>query len=175
MLRPATICFLTLLAPMAHGAISHCGPDEDVVFSCMIEQSATVASVCASRDLLKHRRGYVAYRFGEAGKIEYEYPAVRENSRYRFRYFHYSFPRPREYRDSLRFQHGGRDYRIHYHYLQSSFQVDTTIAGVSITTGELMDAVELKCGGEMEFGWDFIDGAIPCAQDSPRCRFSDQP
>jgi hypothetical protein len=67
---------------------SLCVEGEKVVFSCVIQKSAKVVSLCASPDLARDR-GYLQYRFGLPGKLELEYPHNKESSTQAFKYNHY--------------------------------------------------------------------------------------
>ena len=72
-----------LLAPT-----SLCTKDEKVVFSCSLRRSTKIVSLCSSQKLTKDA-GYLQYRFGTPGKIELEFPDVRDESRKAFKYSHY--------------------------------------------------------------------------------------
>lgn len=56
------------------GAIAEtlCSSGEDSYFSCKIKGKEKIVSICGSKDLSKER-GYLQYRFGVPGKIEFEY------------------------------------------------------------------------------------------------------
>lgn len=60
----------------AHAAGSHCQAGEETYFNCQIRNSVKVASVCgAGYDADKKQAGYLQYRFGSPGKVEFLYPA----------------------------------------------------------------------------------------------------
>ena len=67
---------------------SLCNKDEKVVFSCPLRRSAKIVSLCSSQKLTKDA-GYLQYRFGVPGKIELEFPEVRDDSLKVFQYGHY--------------------------------------------------------------------------------------
>jgi len=67
---------------------SLCVEGEKVVFSCVIQKSAKVVSLCGSPDLAKDR-GYLQYRFGLPGKLELEFPQQKDSSPQSFKYNHY--------------------------------------------------------------------------------------
>lgn len=75
-LRSALACLLVASGAMAAGrqpvaASSHCGPDEQVVFSCRI--GPKIASLCASQRLTP-TEGHLQYRYGPPGKVEIQVP-----------------------------------------------------------------------------------------------------
>jgi hypothetical protein len=76
---------------------SLCAPDERIIFSCPTEESAKILSLCASKDLTSDS-GYLQYRYGPPGKIEFEYPKDRKGTQEKFQYSHY----PRSQRDPAR-------------------------------------------------------------------------
>ena len=88
----ACLCFQparnTMLAARSLAATSLCTKDERVVFSCPLRRSTKVVSLCSSQKLTKDA-GYLQYRFGVPGKVELEFPDVRDESRKAFKYSHY--------------------------------------------------------------------------------------
>jgi hypothetical protein len=72
----------------AKQTITLCAPDERVIFTCALRQSAKIVSVCASKDLT-NEKGYLQYRFGMPGKVELEFPKDRTNTQQQFEYSHY--------------------------------------------------------------------------------------
>jgi len=82
MLKPIHRCCTVvwiLTASFAHAtdrkpslAGSHCGPDEQVVFSCRIDHK--IASMCASKRFTRDE-GHLQYRYGAPGKVEIEVPS----------------------------------------------------------------------------------------------------
>ncbi len=60
-------------------AVSHCGSDETVVFSCPVKGKKTV-SVCAAKDL-SHKTGSLIYRFGKRNQPELTLPKSPDNWR----------------------------------------------------------------------------------------------
>ena len=62
-------------APSVHATGSHCQNGEETYFNCQIRNSVKVASVCgAGYDADKKQAGYLQYRFGRPGKLEFSYP-----------------------------------------------------------------------------------------------------
>ena len=89
---------------------SLCERNEQVVFSCTMQKSAKVLSICTSKQL-DELNGYVQYRFGQPGKIELEFPAERKESQTLFGYSRYT--RPLVTYLALRFESNGYKYSIH--------------------------------------------------------------
>jgi hypothetical protein len=88
----ACLCFHparnTMLEARSLAPTSLCTKDEKVVFSCPLRRSTKIVSLCSSQKLTKDA-GYLQYRFGVPGKIELEFPDVRDESLKAFRYSHY--------------------------------------------------------------------------------------
>ena len=79
---------------------SHCAKDEQVVYSCVMEKTAKVMSVCA-------RGKELAYRFGKPGKIELDFKGT---------FTFWSQFVPHEATSTiyyLGFEHEGDDFSIH--------------------------------------------------------------
>lgn len=59
-----------------HAVGSHCQTGEETYFNCQLRNSPKVASVCgAGYDIDKKQAGYLQYRFGSLGKMEFSYPS----------------------------------------------------------------------------------------------------
>ena len=78
----------TVLEARSLPPTSLCAKDEKVVFSCPLRRSTKIVSLCSSQKLTKDA-GYLQYRFGVPGKIELEFPDVRDDSLKAFKYSHY--------------------------------------------------------------------------------------
>lgn len=68
------IGLLGLIATPLWAAHSHCKIDEKIVFSCLLEKSKKIISICASSNF-SVENGYLQYRFGKQDKIELTLPA----------------------------------------------------------------------------------------------------
>ena len=88
---------------------SLCRASEKTIWTCTTTKNK-IASVCASKDLAEDK-GYVQYRFGAPGKIELEYPKMREGSAQKFKYSRYT--RPLVTMLMLEFENDGVTYEIH--------------------------------------------------------------
>jgi hypothetical protein len=95
------------------GSASLCAKAEKVVFSCRIEKSTKLLSVCSSKDL-DQAKGYLQYRFGRTGAIELEFPAERQNTQKQFSYSRYT--RPLVTYLTLDFNSNGYEYSLHQDY-----------------------------------------------------------
>jgi len=88
----ACLCFYparnAMLEARSLAPTSLCTKDEKVVFSCPLRRSAKIVSLCSSQKLTKDA-GYLQYRFGVPGKIELEFPDIRDDSLKVFKYSHY--------------------------------------------------------------------------------------
>ena len=73
-----TLFAATFLSPV-RAAESLCSSTEQTFFSCRIANSVKIASVCGARNT-SPSDGYLQYRFGLPGKIEFEYPTEQKGS-----------------------------------------------------------------------------------------------
>ncbi len=77
------LIFVLCLLPMIAEGQTHCIRGEDVLFNCRLSRSSKIASVCASADLTK-TEGYLQYRFGVPGKLEFVYPPTKAATQAQF-------------------------------------------------------------------------------------------
>lgn len=87
-----------------------CEQNEQVVFSCNMQKSAKLLSICTSKKI-DAQNGYVQYRFGLPGKVELEFPTERKDTQSAFGYSRYT--RPLVTLLSLQFESNGYKYSIH--------------------------------------------------------------
>lgn len=87
-----------------------CERNEQIVFSCTMQKSAKLLSICTSKKL-DAKNGYVQYRFGLPEKVELEFPTERKDSQSAFGYSRYT--RPLVTFLTLRFESNGYKYSIH--------------------------------------------------------------
>jgi hypothetical protein len=126
---------------------SLCGPAEQTFFSCTIAGSGKVVSVCGARNT-SPTKGYLQYRFGHTGKIEFEYPARRSGST---KVFWWDGRAHRDVADSwFWFKNGGYKYLVYFiedHATPSGKTEFRTGVGVDIDSQEDTGAggSELKC------------------------------
>ena len=83
LVRAVTIVATLSVVNVVSAAPTHCGSDENVVFSCSAGKK--VASLCASRDLTKNL-GYMQYRFGPIGAPEMTFPSNRDHPSKQFKH-----------------------------------------------------------------------------------------
>lgn len=96
---------------VAKGTLCH--GDEQVLFSCPVQDGSKIVSLCGSKDLT-HKDGYLQYRFGRAGNLELEFPAQRRETWKMFRYSHYF--RYQVDRMAVRFDNSGYTYTLFDNY-----------------------------------------------------------
>lgn len=89
---------------------SLCEPNEQIVFSCTMQKSARLLSICTSKQIDAKNR-YVQYRFGLPGKVELEFPTERTDTQSAFGYSRYT--RPLVTFLVLRFESNGYKYSLH--------------------------------------------------------------
>lgn len=69
-------CGCIVSSPLVHAEDSLCESGEEVLFSCLT--SKRMASICASSNLSKSS-GYIKYRYGSPGRVEFEFPKGSEH------------------------------------------------------------------------------------------------
>lgn len=133
-----------------------CDVGEQVLFSCRIKGKEKTASVCASPEWRK-REGYIVYRYGRLGQVEFSYPSEKVGSFDRF-YFS-SYVRPLVTQQSLRFENGG------YEYVIETNSNEEEAPGVDEATLSIAGpkSAELVCEGLGRQGIDVgIADVVPC-------------
>lgn len=157
---------LSLASALSAFAQSHCTRDEDIIFSCPLQRTNKVVSLCASKGLLDAPgNGYLAYRFGAIGAVELEFPSQRRSSTKKFSYYHYF--RPETDRFSMSFRSGGANYVISDEIEEGS---QSSTLSVSVpSSGRRADFV---CRGTPIANWALVDGAVPCDdEDMNACSY----
>lgn len=80
---PKAVLIIVSLFPVFVAAGTLCSADEDAVFSC--EAKRKVYEICASKNL-SATSGYMQYRAGVNGKVEFIYPVQRVTPAGKFRF-----------------------------------------------------------------------------------------
>ena len=172
-MHPRCAALLLILAPaLVHADPSHCTGNEDIVFTCSLQRSGKIASLCASKQLLAAKSGgSLTYRFGKAEAVEFAFPKESAHSPGRFRYSHYF--RFQTDRTKVSFENEGFRYDIFSDYdgeetPQSSIGIRVTAPGGKETL--------LGCTKSVEAHWNLIDGAVPCdeEEDPSECNYKAQ-
>lgn len=158
---------------------SHCTADEEVVFSCRLQKSAKVVSLCASKDLLaKPENGRLTYRFGKPGAVELVFPKQVAGSTQQFLFFH--FFRPGLDETEVSFINSGFSYSLYDHSEAESGERSVTESGVRVTAIDAAHTatdITLTCAPATTIAhWSLIDGAVPCADgDLNTCQTGTEP
>jgi hypothetical protein len=128
------ICVFALLAFTNVFAQSHCTKHEIDYFTCEIESTGKLMSICGSSFEAGSSPPWLQYRFGLAGKPELVYPAVKDGSfaKFELNYFH-----PREDHDvmDLRFISGSAKYGVSLEYYPARAAKARLSGGVSAEIG----------------------------------------
>jgi hypothetical protein len=141
-----------------------CQQDEKVFFSCPLKEGKKIVSLCGSTSLTT-TEGYLQYRFGEAGKVELEFPRQRQETWKLFRYSHYF--RYQVERTTVSFDNNGYRYMIFDHY-EGDTQPKVQQQGVEVTPpGAGQQAVTLLCRGAASGDLNSLNAIIPCDKDDP--------
>ena len=153
---------LLILAPaFVKADPSHCSGNEDIVFTCSLQRSGKIASLCASKRLLAAKSGgSLTYRFGKAEAIEFEFPKENAQSPEKFRYSHYF--RAQTDRTTVAFNNGGFRYEIFSNY--DGDENAPSSVGIRVT-GPGGKETQFGCTKSVEAHWNLIDGAVPCDED----------
>jgi hypothetical protein len=145
------------------GPDSLCTRNEKVIFSCRIEKSTKLLSVCGSKDL-DQTKGYLQYRFGRTGAVELQFPADRQNTQKQFSYERYT--RPLVTYLTLSFETNGYQYSLHQDYNgEEKPQVyDSRIEIAKAGTGG--ESRELKCSGRAYGSLMSLEDFVPKSDDA---------
>ena len=150
-------------APYPQSARTLCDRNEQIVFSCAMQKSAKVLSICTSRQL-NSESGYVQYRFGLPGKIELEFPSERVKSQSAFGYTRYT--RPLVTLLTLRFESNGHKYSIH----QDSNAEEKPPVNYSYITITSPDPntkqVEMTCRQPVQGSLMLLEDIVPRSEES---------
>jgi hypothetical protein len=159
-MRLSVLFALFLLSPaVGLCAPSHCMQDEDVIFSCALQRTKKVVSLCSSKKLLSKNGGaYLQYRFGALGKVELTYPTEKAGSPDKFSYSHYF--RPQTDRTQLSFDSGDYSYAIFDEY-----EDQLKSAGITVRSRKSNKTAQLICAKGESAKWHLLDGAVPCDEE----------
>lgn len=157
LLLSAAVITIVCSGPIQAAVPSHCSAEEMTLFSCQIEQSAKVVSLCASQPLSK--ASALAYRFGKPGNIELEFPKTAGNATAQFRFAHYF--RYQVDRKTLAFNIG------HYHYMLFDYYEGEENPpygrGILVTDTRHSDkTVSLLCRDEVVAELPLLNDIVPC-------------
>lgn len=145
-------------------ANSLCARTEQVIFSCRVKQSAKrsqksplkIASLCASTDLDKES-GYLQYRFGLPGKIEFEFPRLRTGTQQMFQYTHYM--RFQVDLTEINFQIDGYQYQIFDAYNGEEKPV-VSEQGIKVTVPGKVREVSFVCRSKLKADYSMLQDVL---------------
>ena len=120
---------------------SHCHSEEMSVFSCRLEDSEKVLSLCVSQDFSSDQ-GYLQYRFGPIGDVELEYPEDQQNTQELFMWQTIGYSGGWDTR--VQFSNGGYTYRLYDQAIKVSMSEKELHGGITILDGETVVA-QLSC------------------------------
>ena len=120
---------------------SHCHSEERSVFSCRLEDSEKVLSLCVSQDFSSDQ-GYLQYRFGPIGDVELEYPEDQQNTQELFLWQTIGYSGGWDTR--VQFSNGGYTYRLYDQAVKVSMSEKDFYGGIIILEGETVVA-QLPC------------------------------
>ncbi len=162
MARLGASAMVLLLPALSIAAPTHCTSAEEVVFSCPLQRTAKVVSVCASPRLLASpSKGHLTYRFGKLGAVELEFPEDKAGSPAKFAHAHYF--RAHTDRTQLRFTSGDFTYELFDEYEQGA--KPPSAVGVRVIQERTGQVTQLACGKGVTAHWNLIDGAVPVNGD----------
>ena len=119
--------------PIESPLTTHCAADETTVFSCRLDDSEKVVSMCAS-DPLSREQGYLQYRFGRIGDIELTYPADRHNTQEQFMWQTIGYSGGWDTR--IAFDNGGYRYQLYDQAFKVSISEKALHGGIIILKDE---------------------------------------
>jgi len=136
---------------------SLCAKDEQNVFSCVLKRSPKIVSLCAAQTLGSDR-GYLQYRFGLPGKLELEYPKLREGTQQLFRYMHYF--RAQVDMTEITFNVDGNEYSVFDDYNGEEIP-KISQHGVTVKARGSSKQVTLLCSGKKEMNLSILQSVLP--------------
>lgn len=140
-----------------------CGNGEHVYFTCETASRGRIVSLCGRTDGAK-ASGWLQYRFGRRGAIELEFPAVRDGSLQRFRYYHYF--RALVDRTGVTFDNGAYTYSLFDHH-EGDVEPAEDLSGVEITkAGSDTEPVRILCRMPVVSGLAALEDALPCDREN---------
>jgi hypothetical protein len=143
---------------------SLCAKTEHIIFSCRtrgsLQQATTpgkIVSLCASLDLDKEH-GYLQYRYGLPGKVELQFPELRQRTQQMFRYTHYF--RYQVDLTAINFSINGYEYSIFDDY---NGEEKPTVAtqGVSVTAPGRPREVSFVCRTKPKADYSTLQDILP--------------
>ena len=138
-------------------ANSLCAKNEHIIFSCAVNRTAKIVSLCASSDFAKER-GYLQYRFGLPGKIELEFPKERQGTQQKFQYSHYF--RAQVDLTEITFTIGGYEYSVFDNY-NGEERPAISEQGVSVTAPGKPKEVSFVCRSKPKADYSALADILP--------------
>ena len=132
-----------------HPLPSHCQVHEEKVFSCQIQKSNKVLSLCAVSGKANNS-GYLHYRFGRPGYVELQYPQGVQDSYSKFRWQTIAYSGGWDTR--IQFSNAGHRYQVYDRAYKIDIKHKDRSGGVLVFKGPKKLA-ELKCAAN-SFGAD---------------------
>ncbi len=145
-------------------ANSLCRSEEQIFFNCPIAASVKTVSLCGSKTI-DSRRGYIQYRFGEAGAVELQFPRDRANTQRVFRYAKYF----RAQVERIEITVDAEDYRyVLFDYYDGDVKPAIREAGVRITRhSRNQQEGEIKCAGNPISKLGSLESILARDMDNP--------
>lgn len=142
---------------------SLCNREETSLFSCAVEGSGKLLSICGSKRL-DASRGYVQYRFGREGKVELEFPKERRETQSAFHYTRYT--RPLVTYLVLRFETNGYLYSVHQNYnAEEHPPINESSVTVTQPGGKAARPIELRCRKPTQGSLMKLEDIVPRDED----------
>ncbi len=148
---------------VAEARKSLCEADEKVVFSCTMQKSSKLLSLCTSRQV-DAKTGYVQYRFGVPGTVELQFPAERKDSQAAFSYSRYT--RPLVTYLTLDFESNGYKYSVHQDSNAEEKPPDNSSYLEVTAPGDNVKPVEMKCRLPVIGSLMLLEDVVPRKEDA---------
>jgi hypothetical protein len=153
--------FLALVSAGIPAVGSHCSDHEQIIFSCKIEKSSKIVSLCASKPLAI-AGGNLVYRFGPVGKVELEFPSSPTDSIRQFRFAH-TF-RYQSDRTDVSFANGSFRYSVFDYYDEDEDPKHFRGVSVSGADGQGSETL-LLCDNPVISNLKILEDVVPCDAD----------
>jgi hypothetical protein len=139
-----------------------CERNEQVVFSCTMQKSTKLLSICTSKQI-DSKNGYVQYRFGLPDKVELEFPTERKDTQSAFRYSRYT--RPLVTLLTLQFESNGYKYLIHQDS-NAEEKPPVNASYLNITTPDAnAKEIEMTCREPVKGSLMLLEDVVPRSEE----------
>lgn len=142
-----------------------CEQEEATLFICQTDSQDKYLGICAIEDRPGETWSSVQYRFGDANKVEFVYPANPEDGARKLFFSH--AVRGTIYGVSVRFKSGGYTYRVESYGDDASDPPGNGAAGVTVTNASGKTVANIACIERPLIFASYLRMALACDLQNP--------